>query len=179
MGQHEGPIRLLVPQSTADPSSWRVSAAAGVTAVEVVVVLAILAVTAAGAVLVGGDLLRSARTRGAAQQIEGALRVARQNAIASVSTYRVLIVAGPPAHISTDCVDDPVLTTDCPANRPPRAEEDIIHETSISPVPATIDFTRAGAATPITLTVTYPDATVWQVDVNAAGRVRACAPSCP
>jgi hypothetical protein len=36
-----------------------------------------------------------------------------------------------------------------------------------------------GVATAATITVTYPGAAQWQVRVTAAGRVRACSPTCP
>jgi hypothetical protein len=65
----------------------------------------------------------------------------------------------------------------CPANAPSQAATPIVHGATISD--ATITFQATGTASPPTLvTVTYPGAPAWQVEVTAAGRIRTCTPAC-
>jgi Tfp pilus assembly protein FimT len=147
-----------------------------VTIVEAIVVLAIMGFLMALSIPVIGTLLVDTKTRGAAEQVVEALRGARQSAIATTSTYRVNFANG---RIVVDCEDDPLLPADCPANRPLRTDDLVLHGAVVAAVPPIIDFSRLGAATAATIMITYPDASAWQVVVNVPGRVRSCKISCP
>jgi Tfp pilus assembly protein FimT len=147
----------------------------GVTIVEMFVVLSIMAFLVAISIPLVSTLIVDTKSRGAAEQVVEALRGARQSAIATTSTYRVSFANG---RIVVDCQDDPNLASDCPANRPPRTDDPVLHGATVVAAPAAVDFSRLGAATAATITVTYPDASTWQVVVNVPGRVRSCKTAC-
>ena len=63
---------------------------AGVTLTELVVVTSIIIIFAASSLPFLGSIIPDLKTRGAAEQVVEALRTARQNAIGTTATYRVI-----------------------------------------------------------------------------------------
>ena len=143
---------------------------AGYTVIELVTILAIIAITALAISPVIGASLSDSKARGAAEQVAGALRLARANAIATAATYRVTLS---PGTIAIACAND------CPASRPPDTTEPVATGATLIPPDNPINFSPKGAASPAgTVTVRYQDATVWIVTVTPNGRVRTCKSSC-
>ncbi len=143
---------------------------AGYTVIELVTVVAIMAIMALAFSPVIGASLSDSKARGAAEQVAGALRLARENAIATAATYRVTLGS---RMIAMACAND------CPAIRPPDTTEPVATGATLIPPDNPISFSPRGAASPAgTVTVTYQDATVWVVTVTPNGRVRMCKSSC-
>ncbi len=153
---------------------------AGVTLTELVVVVSIIMIFAVASLPWLGSIIPELRSRGAAEQVLESLRVARHNAIGTTAVYRVIFT---PTTIQIICTDGvpapPTLPTPntCPPNRPPDSTESVISEgATFTATPTEIQFDPKGA----TLTgagsviVNYPSGPSWRVDVNTAGRVRAC-----
>ena len=149
---------------------------AGVTLTELVVVMSIILIFAVASLPWLGGIIPDLKTRGAAEQVVEALRMARQNAIGTTAVYRVIFT---PTAIQIICTDGvpAVPLNNCPSNRPPDMTEDMASQgTTLAATPSEIRFDPKGA----TLTgagnviVTYPGGPSWRVDVNASGRVRAC-----
>ena len=97
-----------------------VRAEAGVTLTELVVVATVIIIFAASSLPFLGSLIPDFKTRGGAEQVVEALRTARQNAIATTATYRVIINA---TTIQIICTDGTPVGNECPANRPPDSTE--------------------------------------------------------
>ena len=143
---------------------------AGVSVVELVIVAAIAGIMALAVAPVIGAALSDSKTRGAAEQVAGALRLARERAISTATTYSVSFTSDA---ISIACVDN------CPSPRPPDTTEPAVTGASLSSNVSRILFTERGAASPAgTVTVTYQGATSWIVTVTPIGRVRMCKGSC-
>jgi Tfp pilus assembly protein FimT len=147
---------------------------AGVTLTELVVVAAVIIIFATSSLPWLGSIIPDLRSRGAAEQIVESLRTARQNAIGTTAVYRVIFTS---TSIQIICTDGTPSGNSCPANRPPDSTEAVISEgATLSASPTEMRFDPKGA----TLTgagnviVSYPSGPSWRVDVNAAGRVRAC-----
>ncbi len=143
---------------------------AGVTVIELVTVVAIIAVTAVTMTPLIGGLLGDSKTQGAAEQVAGALRLAREHAIATAATYRVGLTS---QTISILCASN------CPPARPPDTTEPVATGATLTPPDNPISFSPRGAASPAgTVIVKYQDATDWVVTVTPNGRVRMCKSSC-
>ncbi len=149
---------------------------AGVTLTEMVVVVSIIMIFAVASLPWLGSIIPDLKTRGAAEQVVESLRMARQNSIGTTAVYRVIFTATTIQIICTDGVPA-VPLNNCPVNRPPDMTEDVVSQgATLAATPTEIRFDPKGA----TLTgagnviVTYPGGPSWRVDVNAAGRVRAC-----
>lgn len=149
----------------------------GVTAVEMCMVLAIIGIAAAASLPFIGSAVNDQRSRGAAEQVVEALRVARQNAISTTSTYRVILTT---STIQVICTDGTPAGNACPVNRPPDSTQVVLNGATLAAVPTEMRFSPGGVATTGagTVTVTYPSGATWQVVVNIPGRVRACSPTC-
>jgi Tfp pilus assembly protein FimT len=145
---------------------------AGMTAVELLIDVSVLATLGLVAVAWTGNYFESGRARTAAEQVAGVLQQARQYAIANAAIYTVTLTGGT---VAVTC------TGGCPLNPPPPSEPatPIMNGATTSVPSPPITFDSLGAATAGTVTITYPGATQWQVSVSAAGRVRACSPTCP
>jgi len=132
--------------------------------------MAIIAIMALAISPVIGSSLSDSKARGAAEQVAGALRLARENAIATAATYRVTLGSGT---IAIACAND------CPAIRPPDTTEPVATGATLIPPDNPINFSSKGAASPAaTIIVKYQDATDWVVTVTPNGRVRTCKSSC-
>lgn len=149
----------------------------GITLVEAVVVMSIMAIVAATAGLFFGSAVRDARTRGAAEQVQEALRTARQYAIATTAVYRVILL---PTNVQITCTDGTPAGNVCAPNRPPDVNEPLVNDATLAATPSEIRFNNMGATTTGvgTVNLTYPGGEQWQVVVNVSGRVRACSPTC-
>ena len=75
---------------------------AGVTLTELVVVVSIIIIFAAASLPFLGSIIPELKTRGGAEQVVEALRTARQNAIGTTATYRVIFQT---TQIQTICTD--------------------------------------------------------------------------
>jgi Tfp pilus assembly protein FimT len=144
---------------------------AGMTVVELLIDVSVLATIGLIAVATMGNYFEHGRARTAAEQVAGAFQQARQYAIANAATYTVTLTG---ATVAVTC------TTGCPLSPPPPSEPatPIVNGATTSVPSPAITFDSLGAATAGTVTVTYPGATQWQVRVTEAGRVRACSPTC-
>lgn len=153
---------------------WRtVRQQAGMTLTELVVVASIIIIFAASSLPFLGSIIPELKTRGGAEQVVEALRTARQNAIGTTATYRVIFQS---AQIQTICTDATPAGNTCPANRPPDFTEAVIGGATIAATPSEMRFdakgsTSTGAGNVI---VSYPSGTSWRVEVTTPGRVRAC-----
>jgi len=146
---------------------------AGMTLTELVVVASIITIFAVASLPFLGSIIPELKTRGAAEQVVESLRNARQNAIGTTATYRVLFTS---TQISTICTTGTPTGNTCPANRPPDVVEAVIGGATVSATPAEIRFDAKGATSTGNgnVLVTYPSGTTWRVEVNTPGRVRSC-----
>jgi Tfp pilus assembly protein FimT len=153
---------------------WRtVRQQAGVTLTELVVVTSIIIIFAASSLPFLGSIIPDLKTRGAAEQVVEALRTARQNAIGTTATYRVIFSS---TQIQTICTDATPVGNTCPANRPPDVTEAVIGDATLAATPSEMQFDPKGGTTTGAgnVIVTYPSGTSWRVEVNTPGRVRSC-----
>jgi Tfp pilus assembly protein FimT len=151
---------------------------AGVTLTELVVVVSIIIIFAASSLPFLGSIIPDLKTRGAAEQVVETLRTARQNAIGTTATYRVIFTS---TQVQTICTDGTPGGNTCPANRPPDLTEAVIGGATLAANPAEMQFdakgsTATGAGNVI---VSYPSGTSWRVEVTTPGRVRACTGTVP
>ncbi len=146
---------------------------AGVTLTELVVVVSIIIIFAVSSLPFLGSIIPDLKTRGAAEQVVEALRTARQNAIGTTATYRVIFTS---TQIQTICTDATPAGNTCPANRPPDVTEAVIGDATLAATPSEMQFDPKGGATTGAgnVIVTYPSGTSWRVEVNTPGRVRSC-----
>lgn len=148
----------------------RMTREAGFTVIELVTVVAIIAVMALAMTPLIGGLLSDSKTQGAARQVAAALRLAREHAIATAAPYRVALTSHT---ISIACASD------CPPARPPDTTEPVATGATLTPPDNPISFSPRGAASPAgTVIVKHQDAVDWVVTVTPNGRVRACKSSC-
>ncbi len=143
---------------------------AGFLWIEMVVVVAIMGITAAAVIPIIGTVLSDSKARGAAEQVVGALRLARQNSISTAATYQVTFTG---STIQISCLNN------CPANRPPDTTEPVATGATLVWTANPIGFTPTGTATQAGIvTVSYADATNRQISVNLPGMVRLCPSTC-
>jgi Tfp pilus assembly protein FimT len=170
------PARWLMRQNVV-PCRVRVAgtvrAQAGVTLTELVIVASVIILFAVSSLPFLTSFLPDLRTRGAAEQVVESLRAARQNAIGTTATYRVVFSSN---QIQIICTDGTPAGNSCPANRPPDVTETVIEGATLAPTPAEMRFDPKGTTTTGNgnVLVTYPSGTTWRVEVNAPGRVRSC-----
>lgn len=153
---------------------WRiVRQQAGVTLTELVVVASVIVILAASSLPFLGSIIPDLKTRGAAEQVVETLRTARQNAIGTTATYRVIFSS---TNLQTVCTDGTPAGNSCPTNRPPDVSEAVIGDATVSASPVEMRFDAKGATTTGAgnVTITYPSGTTWRVEVNTPGRVRSC-----
>jgi Tfp pilus assembly protein FimT len=145
----------------------------GVTLTELVVVASVIIILAVSSLPFLGSIMPDLKTRGAAEQVVEALRAARQNAIGTTATYRVIFTS---TQIQTTCTDNTPAGNSCPANRPPDVTEAVIGGATLTASPGEIRFDPKGTTTTGAgnVIVAYPSGTSWRVEVNTPGRVRSC-----
>ena len=145
----------------------------GVTLTELVVVASVITMLAVSSLPFLGSIMPDLKTRGAAEQVVEALRAARQNAIGTTATYRVIFST---TQIQTICTDNTPAGNSCPTNRPPDVTEAVIGGATITATPSEVRFDPKGTATTGAgnVIVAYPSGTSWRVEVNTPGRVRSC-----
>ena len=146
---------------------------AGVTLTELVVVTSIIIIFAASSLPFLGSIIPDLKTRGGAEQVVEALRTARQNAIGTTATYRVIFAS---TQIQTICTDGTPAGNSCPVNRPPDVTEAVIGGATVVATPGEMRFDAKGSTTTGAgnVIVSYPSGTSWRVEVNTPGRVRSC-----
>jgi prepilin-type N-terminal cleavage/methylation domain-containing protein len=153
---------------------WRtVRQQAGVTLTELVVVASIIGIFAVSSLPFLGSIIPELKTRGAAEQVVEVLRTARQNAIGTTATYRVIFTS---TQIQTICTDATPAGNTCPANRPPDVTEAVVGGATVAATPTEMRFDAKGSTTTGAgnVIVSYPSGTSWRVEVNTPGRVRSC-----
>ena len=143
------------------------------TLTELVVVATVIIIFAASSLPFLGSLIPDFKTRGGAEQVVEALRTARQNAIATTATYRVIIAA---TTIQTICTNGTPVGNECPANRPPDTTDTVVQGATLAATPGEMRFDAKGTTTTGFgfVTITYPSGPPWRVEVTVPGRVRAC-----
>lgn len=154
--------------------TWRVlRQEVGVTLTELVVVVTVIIIFAAASLPMLGSIIPELKTRGAAEQVVETLRNARQNAIGTTATYRVIIQSN---QLQTLCTNGTPAGNTCPANRPPDLTEAVVGGATLAGTPGEMQFDPKGsvATGAGSVTVTYPSGTSWRVEVNTPGRVRSC-----
>lgn len=147
---------------------------AGVTLTELVVVVSVIIIFATASLPWLGSIIPDLRSRGAAEQVVESLRMARQNAIGTTAVYRVIFTT---TSIQIICTDGVPSGNSCPSNRPPDMTEAVINAgATFSATPGEMQFDPKGSALTGAgnVIVNYPSGPSWRVDVNTAGRVRAC-----
>jgi Tfp pilus assembly protein FimT len=146
---------------------------AGVTLTELVVVVSVVIIFAGLSLPMLGSIIPELKTRGAAEQVVETLRNARQNAIGTTATYRVIFLS---TQIQTICTDNTPAGNTCPTNRPPDLTEAVVGGATVAATPGEMRFDPKGTASTGAgnVIVTYPSGTSWRVEVNTPGRVRAC-----
>jgi Tfp pilus assembly protein FimT len=148
----------------------RLGGHAGITSVELCVDITLVAILSLAAISLTNQYLEWGRIRSAAMQVAGAFQQARQYAIANAATYRVTLTG---TTVAVGC------TAGCPPGAPSEPATAITGDATTS-VPGTpVTFDALGAATPGTVTISYPGGTQWQVKVSASGRVQTCSATCP
>ena len=145
----------------------------GVTLTELVVVASVIIILAASSLPKLGSIMPDLKTRGGAEQVVETLRAARQNAIGTTATYRVIFTT---TNIQTVCTDNTPAGNSCPTNRPPDVSEAVIGGATLTATPAEMRFDAKGTTTTGAgnVIVAYPSGTSWRVEVNTPGRVRSC-----
>lgn len=143
------------------------------TLTELVVVCSIITIFAVASLPFLGSIIPELKTRGAAEQVVETLRNARQNAIGTTATYRVIFTS---TQMSTICTDGTPTGNTCPANRPPDLVEAVIGGATVTATPSEIRFDAKGGTSTGngSVLVTYTSGTTWRVEVNTPGRVRSC-----
>lgn len=154
--------------------SWAaVRQEAGVTLTELVVVVSVIIIFAALSLPKLASIIPDLNTRGAAEQVVESLRNARQNAIGTTATYRVIFLS---TQIQTICTDNTPVGNTCPANRPPDLIEAVVNGATLAATPGEMQFDPKGSAATGAgnVIITYPSGQSWRVEVNTPGRVRSC-----
>lgn len=142
---------------------------AGFSWTEMMVVVAIMGITAVAVLPVVGTAVSDSKAQAAGEQVLATLRLARQNAISAAGTYQVTFTADT---MAVAC------TANCPATSLDFTEP-LAPGTTLATTANPISFTPTGTATAAgTVTVSYPAATDWQVVVNLPGTVRMCKSTC-
>lgn len=151
----------------------------GVTAVELITIVVLLVILAAFAVPGISPVVLRYRLRGAAWQVAGELRLARQRAVTIRKRYRVCVTScaiSLPAGAYSVERDEGVPGSPQWVNEsgaPVRLPADVQVAATATPV-----FAATGTASGSTFTVSNILG-AYQVVVNSTGRVRVCEGSCP
>jgi Tfp pilus assembly protein FimT len=144
----------------------------GYTAIEVMMVAAVLALTLFASISWVGDVVQVNRAKSAAEQVASAMQQARHYAVSNGATCTVTLT-GTTIGINCTC------TVSCPPTLPSEPETTIVNEATTSVPSPPIRFGPMGTGDqPGTVVVTYPGAPSWQVRVTGAGGIRACSPTC-
>jgi Tfp pilus assembly protein FimT len=136
-------------------------------------VVSVITIFAASSLPWLGSIIPDLNTRGAAEQVVETLRNARQNAIGTTATYRVIFQSN---QIQTICTNGTPAGNTCPANRPPDLTEAVVGGATLAATPGEMQFDPKGSAATGAgnVIVTYTNGTSWRVEVNPPGRVRSC-----
>jgi Tfp pilus assembly protein FimT len=139
------------------------------TAIELMVVLAIIAIITATTVVWMGSLPEVARSKGAAEQVASAIQQTRAYAVAQVATYRITFPGND--HVSIACVSF------CPPGAPSEGPTELAHSATVNPPATPIEFTSMGEANGAASVVVFPGAPEERtVSVTIAGRVQVTPP---
>ena len=162
-----------------NPGAWGgLREQAGVTLTELVVVASVIIIFAASSLPFLGSIIPELKSRGAAEQVVEILRTARQNAIGTTATYRVIFSS---TSAQTICTDNTPAGNSCPANRPPDITDTVAEGATLNATPGEMRFDPKGGTTTGAgnVIITYPSGTSWRVEVNTPGRVRSCTGTSP
>lgn len=137
------------------------------TAIEIVVILAVTATLAVLAVSTLGNVEEITRTKGAAEQVASAIQQSRAYAVTHAAIYQVTFPGN--TQVGVSCV------TFCGASAPADAPTDLIHGASVNPPGTPISFDSTGASNGGTVVVN-PGPLQKTVTVTLAGRVQITTP---
>jgi len=140
---------------------------AGVTAIEMSVILAIIAILALAAMLSLGNVREVTEAKGAAEQVASAIHQARAYAVVHAATYEIVFPGG--SQVEINCV------TFCGGSPPEEGPTELIHNATVTPPGTPITFTSTGASNGGTVLVN-PGAEQRTVTVTIAGRVQITPP---
>lgn len=141
----------------------------GLTALELMVVLAVLAVITATTVVWMGNLPEVSRSKGAAEQVASAIQQTRTYAVAQVATYEITFPGNDQVAIACSAF--------CPPGAPAEGPTDLSHGATVTPPGTAISFTSTGEANAAASVVVFPGTPEQRtVSVTIAGRVQITPP---
>jgi prepilin-type N-terminal cleavage/methylation domain-containing protein len=144
-----------------------VSREAGLTLIEIAVVLAIVAIVAFATITALGRAQEETRTKGVAEQVATAIQQTRSLAVMHVATYELTFPGNSQVQIS--CI------VNCDVNSPQEGPTPLVHELTVTPPGTPIQFTSMGASNGGTVIVN-PGVDQRTVTVTLAGRVQVTPP---
>jgi Tfp pilus assembly protein FimT len=144
----------------------RLRSQAGVTAIELAVVLGIMSVLTV-AMISAGNLRDVAQARGGAEQVTAALHQARTYAVMQSATYQITFPGG--NHISIACA------ANCAGGAPAEGPTVLGDEGIVTAPETPVSFTATGTSTGGTLVV-RSGASQRTITVTRAGRIQATTP---
>lgn len=152
---------------TQGPTRSAASREAGVTLVELMMVLALLAVLGFASMLALGNVQEITRTKGAAEQVAGAIQQTRSYAVMHTARYEITFPGGD--QIAITCVQN------CDGSPPADGPTPIVHELTVSPPGTPIWFNSTGASNGGSVVVN-PGSDQKTVSVTLAGRIEITPP---
>jgi type II secretory pathway pseudopilin PulG len=135
---------------------------AGVTLVELTIVLALLAILGFASMLALGNVQAITRTKGAAEQVASAIQQTRSYAVMHTASYEITFPGG--TSITIACV------ANCAVSPPGAGPTPIAHALTVTPPGTPIRFNSTGGSNGGSVVVN-PGADQKTVSVTLAGRV--------
>jgi Tfp pilus assembly protein FimT len=135
---------------------------AGVTLVELVVVLALLVILGFASLLALGNVQAITQAKGAAEQVASAIQQARSYAVMHTATYEITFPSN--SQITISCV------ANCAATPPGDGPTAIVHSITVTPPGTPIRFSSTGGSNGGSVIVN-PGADQKTVAVTLAGRI--------
>lgn len=135
---------------------------AGVTLVELMVVLALLTILGFASMLALGNVREITRTKGAAEQVASAIHQTRSFAVMHTARYEITFPGG--NQIAIGCVEN------CDASPPGEGPTPVVHELTVTAPGTPIWFKSTGASNGGAVVVN-PGTDQKTVSVTLAGRV--------
>jgi type II secretory pathway pseudopilin PulG len=141
---------------------------AGVTLVELVVVLALLTILGFASVLALGNVREITKTKGAAEQVASAIQQTRSYAVMHTASYEITFPGN--NQITIACV------ANCGVSPPGDGPTPLVHSATVTPPGTPIRFTSTGGSPNGGSVIVNPGADQKTVAVTLAGRVEITPP---